>query len=371
MNFNQIINQYNWEDITSEIYKKTDADVQNALITNNKSLDDFMALISPAAQPYIEQMAQLSHQLTQKRFGKTIQMYVPLYLSNFCQNYCAYCGFSANNKIKRKVLSFNEIEEEVKAIAKLGFKHILLVTGEAESKAGVDYLQKAFDIIKPYTSLISIEVQPMSEKAYKTLVQSGLNTVYIYQETYNKKTYPSYHIKGKKADFENRINAFENLGNAGVHKIGLGILAGLEDWRTDSFFTALHLSYLKKTYWKTKYSISFPRLRPHEGAFQPNFIMTDKDLAQLIFAYRLFDENVEIALSTRESRTFRDNMIKLGVTSMSAESQTQPGGYANKNTDKDLEQFEVNDNRTAKELADMIRSQGYEPVWKDWDGYLQ
>ncbi len=371
MTFNQILEQYHWDDITQKIYAKTDADVQSALNSQSPSIEDFMALISPAAQPYIEEMARRSHLLTQKRFGKTIQLYVPLYLSNFCQNACAYCGFSAQNKIQRKVLSFEEIEEEVKAIADLGFKHILLVTGEADNKADVEYFKKAFEIIKPYSSLISLEVQPLSEWGYKELVKNGLNTVYIYQETYHKANYPKYHLKGKKADFENRINAFENLGKAEVHKIGLGILAGLEDWRTDSFFTALHLSYLKKKYWKTKYSISFPRLRPHEGVFEPNFVMTDKDLAQLIFAYRIFDENVEIALSTRESATFRDHMMKLGVTSMSAESQTQPGGYAHKDKDKDLEQFEVNDSRTAKEMAEMIRSQGYEAVWKDWDGYLQ
>lgn len=369
--FIELINTYDWQNTTDLIYSKTDSDVQTALQFKNRSIDDFMALISPAAEPYIEEMARQSQMITQKRFGKTIQLYVPLYLSNFCENNCVYCGFNTENKIKRKVLSYDEIKEEVIAIRKLGFEHILLVTGEADVKAGATYLKKAFEIIKPYMSLISIEVQPLKSNEYSELIKHGLNTVYLYQETYNRERYSTYHLKGNKSHFENRLMTYEHLGNAQVHKIGLGILAGLEDWRTDSFFTALHLNYLKKKYWRTKYSISFPRLRPHSGNFEPNSIMTDKHLAQLIFAYRMFDENVEIALSTRESAVYRDNMLKLGVTSMSAESRTNPGGYANPELNTELEQFSVNDDRTAAEIANMIRSNGYEAVWKDWDYILQ
>ncbi len=369
--FIDLINTYDWKSTTDLIYAKTDLDVQTALQSKKRSIDDFMALISPAAEPYIEEMARQSQMVTQKRFGKTIQLYVPLYLSNFCENNCVYCGFNAENKIKRKVLTYDEIKDEALAIRKLGFEHILLVTGEADVKAGATYLKKAFEIIKPYMSLISIEVQPLKPDEYSDLIKHGLNTVYLYQETYNKERYSTYHLKGNKSNYENRLMTYEHLGKAQVHKIGLGILAGLEDWRTDSFFTALHLNYLKKKYWKTKYSISFPRLRPHSGKFEPNSIMTDKHLAQLIFAYRLFDENVEIALSTRESVNYRDNMLKLGVTSMSAESRTNPGGYAHPELNSELEQFSVNDNRTATEVADMIRSNGYEAVWKDWDYILQ
>ncbi len=369
--FIDIIKSYNWKDATDLIYSKTEADVLSALQSTNRSLDDFMALISPAAEPFLEEMAQQSQQITQRRFGKTIQLYVPLYLSNFCENHCVYCGFNTTNKIKRKVLSYEEVKEEVIAIRKLGFEHILLVTGEADVKAGADYLAKVFEIIKPHISLISLEVQPLKQEEYSNLITHGLNTVYLYQETYNQEQYPKYHLGGKKANYENRINTFEELGRAGVHKMGLGILAGLEDWRTDTFFAAMHLNYLKKKYWKTKYSISFPRLRPHAGAFEPNSIMNDKNLAQLIFAYRLFDENVEIAMSTRESASYRDNMLKLGITSMSAESQTNPGGYAHPDDNHELEQFSISDDRTAAEMADMIRSNGYEAVWKDWDRYLQ
>ncbi|MCP4551256.1 MAG: 2-iminoacetate synthase ThiH [Bacteroidetes bacterium] len=369
--FIDLINTYDWKSTTDLIYSKTDSDVQMALKLKHRSTNDFMALISPAAEPYIEEMARQSQMITQKRFGKTTQLYVPLYLSNFCENNCVYCGFNAENKIKRKVLSFDEIKEEVIAIKNLGFEHILLVTGEADLKAGAAYLKKVFEIIKPYMSLISIEVQPLKPDEYSDLIKQGLNTVYLYQETYNRERYAIYHPKGNKSHFENRLMTYEHLGNAEVHKIGLGILAGLEDWRTDSLFTALHLNYLKKNYWKTRFSISFPRLRPHSGNFEPNSIMTDKHLAQLIFAYRLFDENVEIALSTRESAVYRDNMLKLGVTSMSAESRTYPGGYAHSYLNTELEQFSVNDNRIVSEIADMIRSKGYEAVWKDWDHILQ
>ncbi len=369
--FIDIIKKYDWGNTTELIFKKTDTEVRVALQTKNKSIDDFMALISPAAEPYIEEMARQSQIITQIRFGKTIQLYVPLYLSNFCENNCVYCGFNTENKIKRKVLTYDEIKEEIIAIKNLGFEHILLVTGEADVKAGAKYLKKAFEIIKPHVSLISIEVQPLKPDEYSDLIRQGLNTVYLYQETYNRERYPTYHLKGSKSHFGNRLVTYEHLGKAEVHKMGLGILVGLEDWRTDSFFTALHLNYLKKNYWKTKYSISFPRLRPHSGNFEPNSIMTDKHLAQLIFAYRLFDENVEIALSTRESAVYRDNMLNLGVTSMSAESKTNPGGYAHPDLETELEQFSVNDNRTASEIASMIRSKGYDAVWKDWDYILQ
>lgn len=369
--FIDILKTYDWRNTTELIYDKNKSNVLSALHSDRRSIDDFMALISPAAEPYIEEMARQSQMLTQKRFGKTTQLYVPLYLSNFCENNCVYCGFGTHNKIKRKVLTYAEIEKEVIAIKKLGFEHILLVTGESDAKAGPEYLKKAFEIIKQYVSLISIEVQPLKQDEYAQMISHGLNTVYLYQETYNRERYSTYHLNGNKTNYENRIDAYERLGRAEVHKIGLGILAGLEDWRTDSFFTALHLNYLKKNYWKTKYSISFPRIRPHTGQFEPNSVMTDKHLAQLIFAYRLFDENVEIALSTRESASFRDNMIKLGVTSMSAESRTNPGGYAHPEENNELEQFSINDNRTAFEMAKMIRSQGYEAVWKDWDYSLQ
>lgn len=368
MSFETVLNTYSWDSVRESILAKTPADVERALNATQRSLDDFQALISPAAEPYLEQMAALSHEATLKRFGRTIQMYVPLYLSNLCENKCVYCGFSSNNKIRRKVLNAEEIVAEAKAIKALGFEHLLLVTGEAQKKVGVEYLKEAFELLKPYFALISIEVQPLDTEDYSYLCQHGLHTVYVYQETYNKTTYPNYHLGGKKADFSYRLNTPERLGQAGVHKVGLGILAGLEDWRTDSFFCAAHLRYLEKHYWRTKYSLSFPRLRPHQGEFEPNHVMNDSQLLQLICAYRLLDEELELSLSTRESATYRDNVMKLGITSMSAGSKTEPGGYAQDN--HELEQFAISDERTPLEVKQMIEQQGYQAVWKDWDHSL-
>ncbi len=337
-----------------------------ALNRNGKrTLEDFKALISPAAINYLEQMAQLSHRLTQKRFGKTLQMYVPLYLSNECQNICTYCGFSLDNKIPRRTLTDEEILKEVSVIKSLGYDHVLLVTGEANKTVGVSYLANAINLVRPFFSNISIEVQPLEQDEYEYLGSLGLHSVLVYQETYHRENYSAHHPKGKKSNFSFRLDTPERLGKAGVHKIGLGILIGLEDWRTDSFFCAMHLDYLEKKFWQTKYSISFPRLRPAEGVELPINFMNDKELTQLICAYRIFDEEVELSLSTRESPKFRDNIIKLGITSISAGSKTNPGGYADEK--ESLEQFEIHDGRSPKEISEMIRTQGYEAVWKDWD----
>jgi len=373
--FKNIFDAYNWEDAKKSIHSKTSTDVLQALQKEKRTLEDFKALISPAAMPYLEQMAQLSHSLTQKRFGKTIQMYAPLYLSNECQNICTYCAFSLDNKIKRKTLSDDEILKEVAAIKQMGYDHILLVTGEANQTVGVEYLRHAIKLIRPHFSNISIEVQPLDQVDYEILLAEGLHTVLVYQETYHRENYKVHHPKGKKSNFDYRLETPDRLGKAGVHKIGLGVLIGLEDWRTDCFFTAVHLDYLEKIYWQTKYSISFPRLRPIEVGTQENSLMksftafmSDKELVQLICAYRIFNEEVELSISTRENEKFRNHIIKLGITSMSAGSKTNPGGYAV--DPQSLEQFEISDERSPKEMASIIKQQGYEAVWKDWDRTL-
>ena len=363
--FKSVFEQYDWESIQSKIYQTSAKEVELALAKNKRNLDDFLALISPAAQPYLEQMAQISHELTKKRFGKTIQMYAPLYLSNECQNICTYCGFSLDNKIKRKTLTESEITLEIEALKKAGFDHVLLVTGEANYTVNIDYFLKSVAQIKNDFSTISVEVQPLSTEEYQQLHDAGVYSVLVYQETYHQEVYKKYHTKGKKSNFYFRLETPDRVGTAGIHKIGLGVLLGLEDWRTDSFFNALHLDYLQKTYWQTKYTVSFPRLRPAEGVIEPNFIMDDKDLAQLICAYRLWNEDLEISLSTRENEKFRNNIIPLGITTMSAGSKTNPGGYVV--DPQSLEQFEISDERSASEIATLISSRGYEPVWKDWD----
>ncbi len=364
--FSDEIKRYDWDDTTRAINSKTARDVEIALSKEHLNIDDFMALISPAAEPYIENMAQLSHKYTMERFGKTISMYIPLYVSNACSNYCVYCGFNHNNPMQRTTLTMEQVKTECEAIRRLGpFENLLIVSGEFPSVNGVDYIEKVLQTARPYFNNLSIEVMPMKENDYYRLTQSGLNGVVCFQETYNETNYKKYHPKGMKSIYEWRLNGYDRMGAAGVHKIGMGVLIGLEDWRTDVTMLARHLQYLRRNYWRTRYSINFPRMCPSEGGYQPKVVMSDKELAQLTFAFRLFDHDVDISYSTRENPAFRANMMRLGVTSMSAGSKTEPGGYA---TSPDaLEQFEVSDDRTPLEVANEIRALGYEVVWKDWD----
>jgi len=363
--FNEVFESYNWDDTKASIYDKTAADVERALNNTQRDLEDFKALISPAALPYLEDMAQISQRLTLDRFGRVIQMYIPLYLSNECNNICTYCGFSYDNKVRRRTLNPMEIMQEVAVIKGMGYDHVLLVTGEANQSVHTDYFKKVLDLISPHFAHISMEVQPLDVADYETLIPHGLNTVLVYQETYHQDDYRKHHPKGKKSNFLYRLETPDRLGQAGIHKMGLGVLIGLEDWRTDSFFTALHLSYLEKQYWQSKFSISFPRLRPFSGGLEPKVVMNDKELVQLICAYRLFNSEVELSISTRETMAFRNQVIKLGITAISAGSKTNPGGYQVE--PQSLEQFEISDERSAQEIAAMIRKQGYEPIWKDWD----
>lgn len=364
--FSDEIKRYDWDDTTRAINSKTARDVEIALSKEHLNIDDFMALISPAAEPYIENMAQLSHKYTMERFGKTISMYIPLYVSNACSNYCVYCGFNHNNPMQRTTLTMEQVKAECEAIRRLGpFENLLIVSGEFPSVNGVDYIEKVLQTARPYFNNLTIEVMPMKENDYYRLTQSGLNGVVCFQETYNEANYKKYHPKGMKSIYEWRLNGYDRMGAAGVHKIGMGVLIGLEDWRTDVTMLARHLQYLRRNYWRTRYSINFPRMCPSEGGYQPKVVMSDKELAQLTFAFRLFDHDVDISYSTRENHAFRANMLRLGVTSMSAGSKTEPGGYA---TSPDaLEQFEVSDDRTPLEVANEIRALGYEAVWKDWD----
>lgn len=360
------LKKYDWDETTRAIESMTPARVEAALNKKHLTVEDFMALISPAAAPYLEQMARLSQRITQERFGKTISMYIPMYVSNACTNHCVYCGFNHNNPLERVTLTLDQVKAECEAIRRLGpFENLLIVSGEFPSLNGVDYLEKVIRTARPYFNNLTIEVMPMKERDYKRLTHSGLNGVVCFQETYHEAAYKTYHPKGMKSIFEWRVNGFDRMGAAGVHKIGMGVLIGLEDWRTDVTMMARHLQYLRRNYWRTRYSINFPRMCPAEGGFSPNVVMTDRELAQLTFAFRIFDNDVDISYSTREKPSFRAGMMKLGVTSMSAGSKTEPGGYAS--TPDALEQFEVSDSRTPLEVVDEIRALGYEAVWKDWD----
>lgn len=233
--FKDCFEQYKWSEVKESIYGKTKIEVEEALHKSVRSLEDFKALISPAASSYLEPMAKLSQNLTQKRFGKTIQMYIPLYLSNECNNICTYCGFSLDNKIKRKTLSPIELMQEVSVIKKMGYNHVLLVSGEANLTVGVEYFKQALKLVRPHFSHISMEVQPLDQQDYEELIPLGLNTVLVYQETYHQEDYKKHHPKGKKSNFLYRLETPDRLGRANIHKMGLGVLIGLEDWRTDNF----------------------------------------------------------------------------------------------------------------------------------------
>jgi 2-iminoacetate synthase len=291
-----------------------------------------------------------------------MQLYLPLYLHNECQNTCTYCGFSMNNPMERKVLSDAEILAEADAIEPMGFEHLLLVSGET-SRYGTEWFAHALDLLRPRFTQLSIEVQPLDEDDYRSLIDHGLHAVMVYQETYREDTYTSHHKAGKKRNYHYRVQTPDRLGAAGIHKIGLGALIGLEDWRTDAFFVKAHLDYLERRYWRTKYSLSFPRLRPFAGG-TPEVDMSDREFVQLICAHRLCDQEVELSLSTRERPVFRDNLFALGFTSTSAASQTDPGGYANPQVN--LEQFEISDDRPVDEVVAAIRRAGLDPVWRDW-----
>ncbi len=366
--FYDIIKTLDWDEVTKSIYAKTEYDVIRALSKKHLDIEDFKALISPKGEKYLEQMAQISRNITQKRFGKVMQFYIPLYLSNECSNHCIYCGFNHNNDIGRITLNDRQIEEEIKVIKAMGYDNVLLLTGEYPKHAGVDYIEHAIRLCRPHFSSINLEVFPMKVEQYERLIKAGANSVYVYQETFNEKRYKHYHPKGMKSNYRYRLETPERLAQAGIHRIGMGALIGLEEWRTEMVFLAMHLQFMTKNHWKTKYSISFPRMRPAAGGYQADFFMNEKEFAQTIWAFRIFDNDVEITMSTRETPQMRNHFVSLGVTSMSAGSKTEPGGYANPAAE--LEQFHVNDDRSVEQMEAMVRSQGYDVIFKDWDKIL-
>ncbi|MBU3005801.1 2-iminoacetate synthase ThiH [Paraglaciecola arctica] len=341
------------------------ADVERLLGQPKITLKDMPALLSAAAEKYLEPLAQQSQALTRQRFGHTIGFFVPLYLSNLCANDCSYCGFSMSNRIKRLTLTPQQVEAECLAIKALGFDTILLVTGEHEQKVGMDYFATVLPIIKQHFSYVMLEVQPLSTQQYQTLRGLGVDSVLVYQECYQQKTYQQHHLKGNKTDFRWRLETPDRLGQAGMDKIGVGCLLGLSNWRLDCLKLAMHIDYLQKYYWQSRLSVAFPRLRPCTGGIIPEHLPTDGQLLQLIAAFRLFNPQIDIVLSTREPASLRNNLLGLGVTQISAGSKTQPGGYADQTLA--LAQFEIDDERSPAQMAKVVKDAGFEVVWKDWE----
>jgi len=342
----------------------TKKDVENCLSKSSFVLEDLPILLSPASTPFIETMAQRSQQLTIQRFGRTMQLFIPLYLSNECMNTCTYCGFSMQYQYKRVTLSSEDILKEGKILAEKGFQHLLLLTGESPKNVDTIYIGNAIEQLSPLFSSIGIEVQPLETPDYQYLIQKGCDSLTLYQETYHKPSYAKYHLFGKKRNYSYRLSATERGAKAGFYRLNLGALLGLYDFRFEAICLAHHLSFLQRHYWQTKYGISFPRINAMTGIFAVEYPVSDLDFVKLICTFRLIFPDLIITLSTRENAELRDKLIPLGITQMSAESDTSPGGYSGSEAE---EQFETSDHRSLPMILDVLKQKGYDPILKDWD----
>ncbi len=362
------------------------------------SLNNFASLISPAASQLLEPLCRRSQALTRQRFGQVIRLFAPLYLSNECINNCKYCGFSRDNPILRVTLNPEEVLREARALKEQGFRHILLVSGEHPKFASNGYMADCVRALHEEIPSISLEIGPMETEDYRPIVEAGADGLVVYQETYNRNVYAEMHTSGTKRNFDWRLETPERAYAAGFRRLGIGALNGLADWRKEALCVAAHADFLLRTCWKAQLTISLPRLRPSAGEFEPLTQMSDRELVQLICAFRLMFPDVGLVLSTREPPKLRDGLIPLGITLISAGSHTEPGGYTGAGKEKihhtergrivDLAanasewepidrratnatgQFDIADDRTPQEVADLIRRLGYEPVWKDWDAAL-
>jgi len=373
------------------------ASAREAIAKTTHSLSDFAALISPAAGGLLEEMGRRSHALTQQRFGKVVRLFAPLYLSNECINNCKYCGFSRDNAILRVTLTVEEVLREARALREQGFRNLLLVAGEHPRFVSNGYLRECIAALHAEWPSLSLEVGPMETADYRPLVAAGADGLVVYQETYDRPTYLQMHTAGPKRNFEWRLETPERAYAAGFRRLGISPLYGLADWRFEAISAAAHAAYLLRNCWKASLTISMTRLRPCAGEFQPLTHMSDRELAQLVCAFRMLFPDVGLVLSTREPSRLRDGLVRLGITLMSAGSHTEPGGYTGAGRENlhqtvrgrrveasgasqwaenpgsapsATEQFQIADQRTPEEVARLIRELGYEPVWKDWDAAL-
>lgn len=351
----------------------------------------FRKLLDPCPDGQLESMARQSQILTRRHFGKTMRFFAPLYLSNECVNNCQYCGFSRDNPILRTTLTVPQVVAEAKHLYDLGFRNILLVAGEHPKFVSDGYLQECIDALKALIPTIGIEVGPMEDDQYRDLVDHGAEGLIVYQETYHQETYEVLHTAGPKKKFHWRLDCPERAYAGGFRRIGVGALFGLANWRHEAIALATHLDYLLRHCWKASFTIAFPRMRPHAGNYQytpdPDLSLDDRSLVQLLTAFRMCFPQVGIVLSTREPADLRNSLFPLGVTHISAGSQTDPGGYTGAGTDDlhltlkgrrvEIEeeqacdratgQFEIDDKRPVEEIARILKTQGFDPVWKDWD----
>lgn len=341
-----------------------EADVLRALGSERPGEDDFLALLSPAAGRHLEAMAGRARELTLRRFGRTVSLFTPLYVSNHCANHCRYCGFAAANDIPRSRLTLDEVRAEGEAIAATGLRQLLLLTGESPARAGVEYLEECVRTLRPLFPSMAVEVFPMSTQDYACLARAGVDGMTVFQETYDPALYADLHPAGPKRDYAWRLDTPMRGAEAGLRVVNIGALLGLADWRREIFATGLHAAWLMRRYPGVDVAVSLPRMRPHAGAFQPARPVSDRELVQAMTALRIFLPRLSVTISTRETPDFRDNILPLGVTRMSAGVSTAVGGHA---TRAETGQFEISDPRSVAEVCAMLRSRGYQPVFKDWE----
>lgn len=365
MSFKEVLDKFEGFNFEGYFEKVTDKDVKESIYKEKRDKYDLLNLLSPKAQSHIEEMAVVANKLTEQWFGRTIMLYIPLYVSNYCTNECTYCGFNKKNHIGRKHLRVEEIEEEAIEIAKTGIKHILLLTGEAEGLVTFDYLVEAVKVLKKHFASITIEVYPLSEEEYSILHSLGVDGLTIYQEVYDQDIYKDVHLSGKKSEYLWRLDTPERGAKAGLRSINTGALFGLGNIKKEAFFSAMHTNYLTNKYLNSEFSLSLPRINNAEGGFKTEFPLDDITFVQIMLAYRLFLPRAGINISTREKAEFRESLLPLGVTKFSAGSKTSVGAY--KEEDKSTAQFETSDKRSTKEIVDMLKSKKYQVIYKDWE----
>lgn len=363
MSFIEVIEKYQDYNIDAFFNQVTEADVHRVLGCKRLEPLDYLTLLSPQAERYLEQLAQKANRLTEQHFGRTMLLFTPIYVANYCVNQCLYCGFNVKNSLHRTKLTVEEVDSEAKIIASSGLKHILLLTGESRHHTPVAYIKDCVEVLKRYFTSISIEIYPLAEDEYHELVATGVDGLTIYQETYCREAYDYLHPSGPKKDYLFRLETPERGCRAGMRSVNIGALLGLSDWRREAFLTGLHADYLQRKFPDVEVSISPPRMRPHVGGFQPATNVSDRNLAQYVTAFRLFMPRCGITLSTRENARFRDNMLRLGITKMSAGVSTSVGGRLQND---ETGQFKIADERSVEELSQMLYDQGYQPVYKDW-----
>lgn len=343
----------------------TEAQIHQAIYGQRRGFFDFWTLLSPEAGGYLEEMAQVAKGVTLQHFGKTVLLFTPLYLSNYCINRCVYCGYSTLNQIQRRKLTLKEVEQEAIAIAETGLKHILILTGEAPKETPVSYIKDCVEVLGKYFPSISIEIYALTREEYKELIAVGVDGLTMFQEVYNETLYGALHLAGPKQNFRFRLEAPERAGHAGMRTIGIGALLGLDEWQTEAFLTGVHANYLQEKFPEAELSISLPRMCPHFGGYQPNSPVSERQLVQIMLATRLFLPRVGITISTRERAGFRDHLIGLGATKISAGVSTAVGGHA-VSYQGDTAQFEIADPRSVAEIQQAITDLGYKPLLKDW-----